>query len=178
MIPAKYRDVKRDKIKAKMQVEVCGRRIQMTKAQITIPLGRPAVRVLQTSVSERGEIIIMIESTKAGTPCRKCGRWITKLHGRDEWVRIRHLPVFGRPTYLRYRPKRYQCQGCEGHPTTTQVLEWSDGNSPHSFAYDNHILLQLVNSTVENVSVKEGLSYDSVAAALFSISRICSNKLA
>jgi len=138
----------------------------MTKAQITIPLDIPDVRVLQTSLSERGEIIITIESTKAGTQCRKCGKWITKLHGRDEWITIRHLPAFGRLTYLRYRPNRYQCQDCEGHPTTTQVLGWSDGNSPHSFAYDNHILLQLVNSTVEDVSVKERLSYDSVAGVL------------
>jgi transposase len=67
---------------------------------------------------------------------------------------------------LRYRPSRYQCQDCEGYPTTTQVLGWSDGNSPHSFAYDNHILLQLVNSTVEDVRVKEGLSYDRVAGVL------------
>jgi len=139
---------------------------EMAKAQITIPLDIPDVRVLQTSVSERGEIIITIESTKAGTPCGKCGKWITKLHGRDDWVMIRHLPAFGRATYLRYRPARYQCQDCDGHPTTTQVVEWSDENSPHSFAYDNHLLLQLVNSTVEDVSVKEGLSYDRVAGAL------------
>jgi len=138
----------------------------MTKAQITIPLDIPDVRVLQTSLNERGEIIISIESTKAGTACRKCGKWITKLHGRDEWVTIRHLPAFGRPTYLRYRPRRYQCQDCAGHPTTTQGLEWHDANSPHSFAYDNHLLLQLVNSTVEDVSVKEGLSYESMAGAL------------
>jgi len=138
----------------------------MAKAQVTIPLGIADVRVLQTSASERGEIIITIESTKAGTSCRKCGKWITKLHGREDWVTIRHLPVFGRPTYLRYRPKRYQCQACEGSPTTTQSLEWQDANSPHSFAYDNHILLQLVNSTVEDVSLKEGLSYDSVLGVL------------
>jgi transposase len=138
----------------------------MAKAQITIPLDIPDVRVLQTSVNEGGEIIISIESTKAGTQCRKCGKWITKLHGRDEWVTIRHLPAFGRPTYLRYRPNRYQCQDCAGHPTTTQRLEWQDANSPHSFAYDNHILLQLVNSTVEDVSIKEGLPYESMAGAL------------
>ena len=138
----------------------------MTKAQVTIALGIPDVRVLQTATGERGEIIITIESTKAGTQCRKCGKWITKLHGQAEWVTIRHLPVFGRPTYLRYRPKRYQCRDCEGHPTTTERLEWHDANSPHSFAYDNHILLQLVNSTIEDVSVKEGLCYDSVAGAL------------
>jgi len=138
----------------------------MAKAQITIPLDIPDVRVLQTSLNEGGEIIISIESTKTGTRCRKCGKWITKLHGRDEWVTIRHLPAFGRPTYLRYRPTRYQCQDCTGHPTTTQGLEWHEANSPHSFAYDNHILLQLVNSTVEDVSIKEGLPYESMAGAL------------
>ncbi len=138
----------------------------MAKAQVMIPLGIPDVWVLQTSTGERGEIIITIESTKVGTACRKCGKWITKLHGQEEWVTIRHLPVFGRPSDLRYRPKRYQCQDCEGHPTTTQRLEWQDANSPHSFVYDNHILLQLVNSTVEDVSLKEELCYDSVAGAL------------
>lgn len=138
----------------------------MAKAQITIPLDIPDVRVLQTSLNERGEIIIAIESTKAGTQCRKCGKWITKSHGRDEWVTIRHLPAFGRPSYLRYRPNRYQCQDCEGQPTTTQRLEWHDANSPHSFSYDNHILLQLVNSTVEDVSIKEGLSYESMAGTM------------
>lgn len=138
----------------------------MAKAEITIPLGISDVRVLQTTLNERGEIIISIESTKVGTPCRKCGKWITKLHGRDEWVTIRHLPAFGRPTYLRYRPTRYQCQECESHPTTSQVLEWHDTNSPHSFAYDNQLLLQLVNSTVEDVSIKEGLSYASMAGVL------------
>jgi transposase len=138
----------------------------MAKAQITIPLDIPGVRILQTTLGERGEIIITIESTKAGTCCRKCGKWITKLHGRDEWVVIRHLPAFGRPSYLRYRPNRYQCQDCEGHPTTSQSLEWHDSRSPHSFAYDNHVLLQLVNSTVEDVSVKEGISYDCVVGTL------------
>jgi len=138
----------------------------MSKAQITIPLNIPDVRVLHTSVSERGEIVITIESTKAGTKCRKCGKLIKKLHGRDEWLLIRHLPAFGRPTYLRYRPNRYQCQDCEGQPTTTQELDWHDENSPQSFAYDNHLLLQLVNSTVEDVSQKEGLAYERVAGVL------------
>lgn len=138
----------------------------MAKTEVTIPLGIPAIRVLKTETGDRGEIIITIESTKAGTPCRKCGKWITKLHGRDEWVMIRHWPVFGRASFLRYRPRRYQCQDCEGRPTTTEKLEWQDANSPDSFVYDNHILLQLVNSTVEDVSLKQGLSYASVAGAL------------
>jgi transposase len=138
----------------------------MAKTEVTIPLGIPEVRVLKTDAGERGEIIITIESTRSGTTCRKCGKWITKPHGDDEWVTIRHLPVFGRPSYLRYRPRRYQCRECEGHPTTTQGLDWHDANSPHSFTYDNHLLLQLVNSTVEDVRLKEGLAYDSVVGVL------------
>jgi hypothetical protein len=92
-------------------------------AQITIPLDIPNVRVLQTTVGERKEIIITVESTETGMPCRKCGKWTTKLYGQDEWVRIKYLPVFGRQTYLRYRPNQYQCQDCKGHPITTQYLD-------------------------------------------------------
>jgi transposase len=138
----------------------------MSQAQVTIPLGIPDVRVLRSEIDQRGSLIITIESTKSGTRCRKCGRWITKADGHDDWVTIRHLPVFGRATYLRFRPKRYQCQDCEGQPTTTQSLDWYDPSSAHTVAYDDHVLLQLVNSTVEDVSVKEVLSYDSVLGVL------------
>lgn len=138
----------------------------MRRDQITIPLGIPDIQVLETAVNERGEIIITIESTKNGTRCRKCGKWISKAHGQDDWVMIRHLPAFGQPTYLRYRPKRYQCLDCEGCPTSTQTLDWHEPNSPHSYSYDNHILLQLTHSTITDVCAKEGLSYGSVAGTL------------
>jgi len=132
----------------------------MPRAQVTVPLDIPDVRVLKTEINKVGELIITIESAKEGTLCRQCGREIRKRHGYDEWVIIRHLPVFGRPSYLRYRPRRYQCMECEGHPTTTQCLDWRERNSPHSMAYDDHLLLQLVNSTVEDVS------YDCVLGVL------------
>jgi transposase len=138
----------------------------MSKAQVTIPLDIPDVKVLQTENNKQGEIIITVESTKEGAVCRKCGRLIHKAHGHGSWVTVRYLPVFGRPTYLRYRPKRYQCLDCEDRPTTTQQLDWHEANGPHASAYDDHILLQLVNSTVEDVSLKERVSYDSVLGVL------------
>lgn len=138
----------------------------MSKAQVTVPLGIPDVRVLKGEINQGGELIITIESTKTGTRCRKCDRWISKPHGHDDWVTVRHLPVFGRKTYLRYRPKRYQGRECEGQPTTTQGIEWHDPNSAHTIVYDEHLLLQLVNSTIEDVSVKEQLSYDCVLGVL------------
>lgn len=138
----------------------------MTKAQVTVPLDIPDVRVLKTEMSKDGELIITIESTKAGTTCRVCGRWINKSKGHADWVTVRHLPVFGRPTYLRYRPRRYQCQECEGHPTTVQKLEWHDPYSRYSYVYEEHLLLQLVGSTVSDVSIKERIAYDAVLGTL------------
>ena len=138
----------------------------MAKAEVTVPLGIPEVRVLKTEINEKGELIITIESTKKGTNCHWCGNWITKSHGYDKWVEVRHLSVFGRPTYLRYRPRRYRCEKCEQRPTTTQRLEWHENGSPNTMAYDDHILLQLVHSTIEDVSIKEGMSYDSVLGVM------------
>ena len=134
----------------------------MAKAQVTIPLEIPEVRVLKSEMNKAGELTITVESTKETTVCRRCGKIIEKLHGYDSWVRLRYLPVFGRPTYLRYRPKRYRCEHCDGQPTTSQRLGWHEPNSPNTFAYEQHILLQLVNATVEDVSRKEPLAYDMI----------------
>jgi len=134
----------------------------MANTEVTIPLGIPGVQVLKTEFNKRGDLIITIESTKKGTNCRWCGKWCTKSHGYDKWVQLRHLPVFGRETYLRYRPRRYRCESCEKRPTTTQSLDWHEQGSPNTMAFEDHILLQLVNATIEDVSIKEKISYDRV----------------
>jgi len=138
----------------------------MAKPQVTIPLDIPDVRVLGTEITPSGDVVITVESTKNEIRCSKCGKFIRKFHGRDSWVSIRYLPVFGRPTYLRYRPKRYQCQECEGQPTTTEVVDWHVSNSPHAIVFDAHLLRQLVNATIEDVAIKEQVGYDGVLGAL------------
>ena len=55
----------------------------MKKAQITVPLDIPDVRVLSTEINRVGELIITIESTKEGAICRRCGREIKKRHRYD-----------------------------------------------------------------------------------------------
>jgi transposase len=138
----------------------------MSTAQITIPLDIPDIKVLQAKITERGEFIITVESALSSAHCHQCGREIRKSHGHDDWVTVRHLPILGRPVYIRYRPRRYQCKGCAGHPTTTQQVAWHESNSPQTTAYDTHLLLQLVNSTVEDVSLKEQLAYDAVLGVI------------
>ena len=131
-------------------------------AQITITLDIPEVWVLEIEQNCRGECTSTVESTREGTPCRRCGREIQELHGVEEALTLRHLPILGRPVYVRLRPKRYRCPYCEGGPTTTQQLAWYPAKSPHTKAYEKSILLQLVHATIEDISLKEGLGAKAI----------------
>jgi len=136
-------------------------------AMITIPLDLPDVRVLDTQINEQGEIMITVESTLEGCLCKHCQKKIEAFHQDDEWITIRHLPILGWPSYIRMRPKRYNCARCayrkgKKKVTTTQQLSWHRAKSPYSRPYEEHVLLELVNSTIEDVSIKEGLGYDGV----------------
>jgi transposase len=133
---------------------------------ISIPLDIPDVRVLQTELSKDGELILTVESTLASSTCRRCGRTISERHGLDEPRLLRHLPILGRVVYLRIRPKRFRCPFCDGHPTTTQQLDWYDPNALHTKAYERHLIVQLVNSTLTDVEAKEDVTYDALLGML------------
>src|SRR5215210_2428041 len=133
---------------------------------ISIPLDIPDVRVLQTELTKAGELILTVESTLASTSCRRCGRIITERHGVDEPRLLRHLPILGRVVYLRIQPKRFRCPWCDDHPTTTQTLDWYDPNALHTKAYERHLIVQLVNSTLTDVTEKEDVSYDALLGIL------------
>lgn len=141
-------------------------RAKTNSAKVTIPLDLPDVRVLKTEINDKGEIIITVESTLEGTRCKHCGEKIETFHQHDGWITIRHFSILGRPTYIRMRPKRYNCPHCARRKgkkvTTTQQLSWHQANSPHTRSYEEYVLVQLINSTITDVSLKEGLGYDEV----------------
>lgn len=137
----------------------------MSKQQITIPLDIADVNVL--SVEFRGGVYhIKLESSLEYAYCRECGQRITALHEREDWVKVQHLPILDRAVFVYYRPKRYRCPDCEGGPTTTQRLSWHQPNSPYTVAYDQYLLRMLVNSTIEDVTHKAAVSYDSLVGVL------------
>jgi transposase len=132
----------------------------------SIPLDIVDVRVLQTDLTQAGEFILTVESTVDSTTCRHCGRTITEPHGTDQARLLRHLPILGRPVYLRIRPKRFRCPWCDDHPTTTQQLDWYAQSALHTKAYERHLIVQLVNSTLSDVVAKEDVSYDALLGIL------------
>ena len=137
-----------------------------TLAQIQIPLDIPEVRVVSTEITREGELLIQVESEIEWTICGICGKEIPCTFGCGQEVRLRHLSVLGLETYICIRPRRGQCKHCWQTPTTTQVLDWYEQRSPHTKAYDRYLLKQLLNSTIEDVSLKEHVGYDAVEGAL------------
>ena len=127
-----------------------------------IPLDIENVKIEQVEFTQDNEIIITVTSTLESTCCHRCGKEIHDFYGYSREIELRHLSILGRPTYLRIKPKRYRCPYCQDHPTTTQKLGWYDPRSRHTKAYETQVLLSLVNSTVSDVSRKEGLGYEAV----------------
>jgi transposase len=134
-------------------------------ANIEIPLDLPEIRILKTEMGQR-EIVITVESTREWAICHKCGQEIREFHSYGRQLRLRHLPILGRPVFIEIRPKRFRCPTCDNHPTTTQKLDWYSERSLHTVAYDQWLLLQLIGSTISDVARKEEATYDAILGAL------------
>lgn len=132
---------------------------------LTFPLDIPEVEVVSVEINERGDYIVTVESICNHAICQTCGEQLTKFNGHGREIELRHLPILGHRVYIRIRPKQYECPKCKGK-MTTQKLDWYESKSPHTKAYDRHLMLQLVNSTVEDVSRKEQAGYDAVEGAI------------
>jgi transposase len=128
----------------------------------------------RVELNEKEEVIIKVRSTKEGTKCRKCGREIREEYGEDEAIRLRHLSILDNNTYIEIKPKRYRCGYCQDKPTTTQELEWYNGRSGQTKAYEKYILRQLINNTIEDVSIKERVGYKAIEGI---INRNISNEI-
>ena len=131
-------------------------------APFEIPVDIEDVQIEHVEFTPNNEIIMTVTSTVEGTHCHRGGKRITAAYGCGRGITLRHLPILGKSSYIRIKPKRYQCPDCGDHPTTTQQLAWYDSRSPHTKAYETDILLNLVNSTVAEVSIKEGGGYEAV----------------
>ncbi len=136
----------------------------MTDTLATV-LDIPDVEVLKVELID-DEVHIHVESTQSGTRCRSCGKRLTKSCGHGRERVLRHLPVFGRPTFIHIRPIRFECPHCRERPTTTQRVSWYDPRSPHTRAYEEYLLVQLRGSTVADVELKEGIGYEAIMGVL------------
>ena len=94
----------------------------MTATTFPIEIDLPGVEIERVQLTREGSYEIRVSSTLPGCSCHECGQVITKPHGHDRELRLRHLPIFGKETYIIIRLPRFQCLACPGKPTTTQQV--------------------------------------------------------
>lgn len=129
---------------------------------LQIPLDIPDVKIEKVDASTKKGFVITVISELKGTTCKCCGKPIDKFYGYNKEITLRHLPILEKPVWLKIKPKRYQCPYCDNGPTTTQTCSWYDSKSPHTKAYEQWLLRDLINSTITDVSMKRGIGEAAV----------------
>ena len=65
-----------------------------------------------TAVDDVGACLLLaVELVAVAGCCRSCGRASLTVKERP-LVRVRDLPIAGRPVYLLWRKRRFRCQAC------------------------------------------------------------------
>ncbi|WP_028373479.1 hypothetical protein [Legionella lansingensis] len=82
--------------------------------------------------------------------------------GNGRLLQLRYLPILGKETTIEITPRRGRCPYCDGGPTTTQRLDWHDINGKFTKSYEQHLLFELVNSTVADRSRNERVDYHAL----------------
>jgi transposase len=134
----------------------------ISKEQLIILLGLQGIEIEDVELSANNVLIIRVRSVIDGCHCHRCGKPTDHYHGLGQEIKLRHLPIFGYKTYIVMRPKRYQCRECDDKPTTTQKLEWYTPKSSFTKAYEQDVMLSLVNSTLQDVSIKHDIGQGAI----------------
>jgi transposase len=125
---------------------------------IALLLNLPSIKVESFEIINN-EIFIRVCAIDNKTHCHKCGKEVNKYYAKGQEIKLRHLPLFGYAVYIIITPNRYCCDNCPDRTTTTQKFSWYREKAKTTKMYENHILLNLVNSTIADVSQKENISY-------------------
>ncbi len=133
-------------------------------SQITLPLDIDSLEVISQHIDKEGNTVFSVVSKGKQSTCHQCGKPATKPNGHAPLRSIRHLPIFDQPVYLEIKPARYQCDDCG--TTTTEQYDWVSRNGKTTNGLENYILRCVVNSTIQDVAHKEGISYRTIQTVL------------
>ena len=130
---------------------------------ISLDLGLSDIKIETVKIDKKGIYRINASSTLTKGICHKCDKEITKFHGLDREMEIRHLPIFGQECYIHIRLPRFECKK---NPKTTAQLPWRRYNSSCTKTFEEHILNSLTNSTMSDVSWKENFAEGKIRRIL------------
>jgi transposase len=128
-------------------------RTHLNAEQLILFLGLSDIEIERVEMDNDKTLYIYVKSLKDQGQCHRCGKSIDHYHGLGQEIKLRHLPIFGYKTYIVIRPRRLQCQTCDDKPTTTQQMDWHTPKSAFTKAYEKNVMLSLINSTIQDVSI-------------------------
>jgi len=120
-------------------------------------LGLSDIEITEVKLLENNTLNIWVNSTKEGCYCHQCKKSIKQFHGSGEEIKLRHLDIFNYKTYILISPKRYCCQHCNNKTTTTQEMDWHTPKVKQTKPFEESLLVDLINSTIQDVSLKKTL---------------------
>src|SRR5215210_491977 len=94
-----------------------------SRSSFTTQLDIPDIRIISTMLAHEQDLIIEVESTLTTVACDQCGRPLSEFEGYDPPRKMRYLSPAGHMLYIAFRPKRFRCPSCDGHPITLQQLK-------------------------------------------------------
>jgi len=131
-------------------------------------LNIPEVKIIESYINTKKEVIIKVASTKEEIHCHQCGE-LCSSYGSAETIMIRHLPIFGYKTFIEITLPKGVCPKCtkgKRRVTTTQRSSWYSKKGKITKAYEEYLLLSVINSTIQDVAIKEDIGYKTIESTI------------
>ena len=135
-------------------------------SNFTLPLDIDSLEIISQTIDTKGNIVFTVESKHTKTTCHKCGKDATKRCGHSAPIEVRHTSILDTPVILRIKPVRYECQYCDDRTTTTEKYNWIAEGGKITKGLEEYLLRCVINSTIQDVSRKECISYKTVQTML------------
>ena len=135
-------------------------------SNFTLPLDIESLDIISQTIDTKGKIVFTVESKCTKTTCHKCGKDATKRCGYSAPIEVRHTSILDTPVILRIKPVRYECQYCDNRTTTTEKYDWIAEGGKITKGLEEYLLRCVINSTIQDVSRKERISYKTVQTML------------
>jgi transposase len=134
---------------------------------LDILLDLPNVTVF-TCEQVEGFTVLKLKLLNEGISCPHCHSYTDEVH-QNRPILVRDLPISGRKIYLKVPRRQFYCQNCQRY--STERLNFLEAGRNYTLRYEDYIYEKVKELTIEQVSVKEELSYERVSNIFRKISQ-------
>lgn len=131
-------------------------------------LGIPELRATGAGLSG-GAVQIQAEAVLVKGMCPVCGKVCTKVHQKLQ-RQVRHLPVFGRPCWIRFAHRQLECEGC-GNTFAPPVGFLLTPDAQHTRAYAEWLYERVRGASIKVVAEQEGMAEKTLEGIYYRVAQ-------